>query len=343
MKDYPAFRTEEFVADDSFREWVIAPCTGSELFWSSFLERNPHQKPQVEEARMLVLALQVKEQEVSDDRLRISLQQLEQKLNFGTAEVTSAKTISLAPPRWVYQLAATLTLLAVGIGAWWFIAGPLAETRYQTAFGETRRILLPDQSTVVLNANSTLVIKRNWSDHVPREVWLEGEAFFQVQKRPGSGNARFTVHTTDLAVEVLGTSFNVKERAQGTQVVLNTGKVKLNLTQAPAKEEILMVPGEAVEYTRQSKQVVKREVNPEQLSAWKNNRIMLNNTPLREIAQIMEETYGVEVVFEDSTLAATVIDGTSLPTNNREAFVEALATTLNVQVIAENNSIIFKR
>lgn len=292
---------------------------------------------------MLVLALQVKEREVTDDRLRTSLQQLGQKLNFRPAEAPQAKKISLAPPRWVYQLAATLTLLAVGIGTWWLLAGPLAETRYQTAFGETRRILLPDQSTVVLNANSELIVKKSWSEDKPREVWLEGEAFFQVQKRTGSGNARFKVHTTDLDVEVLGTSFNVKERDQGTQVVLNTGKVKLNLTHAPTQEFIFMNPGEAVEYTRHSQQVVKREVNPEQLSAWKNNRVILNNTPLSEIAQVMEETYGVEVIFEDSTLASAILNGTSLPTNNREAFLQTLSATLNVQVVEENNSIIFKR
>lgn len=342
MKDYTAFRTEDFVSEAAFRQWVVAPTPESEFFWSSFLDRHAHRKKQVEEARMLVLALQIKEREVADERLRTSLQQLEQKLNLRPAEATRPKSILLAPPQWVFQLAATLAVLAVGIGTWWLLTGPLSETRYQTAFGETRRVLLPDQSTVVLNANSQLVVKKNWGDSEPREVWLEGEAFFSVQKKAGAENARFMVHTSDLDVEVLGTSFNVKERDQGTQVVLNTGKVKLNLTHARVQEPIFMKPGEAVEYARQSRQVVKREVNPEQHSAWKNNRVILNNTPLSEIAQIMEETYGVEVFFEDSTLASTVLNGTSLPTNNREAFLQALSATLDVQVIDDDN-IIFKK
>lgn len=88
---------------------------------------------------------------------------------------------------------------------------------YATQYGEQRVVELPDHSVVSLNANSTLRFRNDWSQaNTLREVWLDGEAFFSVQKQEGAaGPAKFIVHTNDLDVEVLGTRFNVSNRMAG--------------------------------------------------------------------------------------------------------------------------------
>jgi ferric-dicitrate binding protein FerR (iron transport regulator) len=70
---------------------------------------------------------------------------------------------------------------------------------------------LPDNSTVILNANSSLRYQENWEAELLREVWVDGEAFFSVVHT--HNHQRFRVNVTDdLKVEVLGTEFNVKDR-----------------------------------------------------------------------------------------------------------------------------------
>lgn len=112
-----------------------------------------------------------------------------------------------------------------------------------TAYGKTERITLPDQSVVLLNANSVLSYNDKWTDNKTREVWLAGEAYFEVKKSDARGNAKFVVHTDQLSVEVLGTEFNVNNRRGKTQVVLNAGKVRLT-SDTTLEKEIIMAPGE---------------------------------------------------------------------------------------------------
>jgi ferric-dicitrate binding protein FerR (iron transport regulator) len=102
---------------------------------------------------------------------------------------------------------------------------------------------------VLLNANSQLRTPARWPAGARREVWLEGEAFFQVTKKgaaPGGGTdgARFVVHTGQVDVAVLGTRFNVTNRRGQTTVTLNEGKVKLE--EGDLDGAVIMEPGELV-------------------------------------------------------------------------------------------------
>jgi ferric-dicitrate binding protein FerR (iron transport regulator) len=195
-----------------------------------------------------------------------------------------------------------------------------------------------------LNANTRLKIPKYWNSKNAREVWLDGEAFFSVEKKPGAADARFVVHTSDLVVEVLGTSFNVKERNDGTKVVLSMGKVQLNLADdLDTKEDILMQPGELIEFQKIENKLSKKEVNVDNYTAWRNNKLILDNTSMAEIARVMHEIYGVKVYFEDEQLQHIVLNGTSLPTDNQTALLTALSTTLNVSITRKQDKIIFRK
>ena len=82
---------------------------------------------------------------------------------------------------------------------------------FQTTYGETKRILLPDSSTVLLNANSSISWSTQWKQVGKREVNLKGEAFFDVRKMNGM---QFVVQSGGMKVKVLGTVFNVRNRGR---------------------------------------------------------------------------------------------------------------------------------
>ncbi len=79
--------------------------------------------------------------------------------------------------RW-YAIAASVSAVLL-VASWWFLLRPAQPEFYQTAYGETQAIELSDGSLVTLNANSILKVATN--DDI-REVWLTGEAFFEIEE-----------------------------------------------------------------------------------------------------------------------------------------------------------------
>ncbi len=230
--------------------------------------------------------------------------------------------------RWYLSIAAALGLL---VGA--FVYRPLYEglttVQHATAFNETQTITLPDGSTVILNANSRLQYPRHWVDERPREVWLTGEAYFSVEKIPTRANQNFVVHTDGLAIEVLGTTFNVNQRDSTTAVVLTSGKVKLHRDGVP-QADVVMQPGERVVYTPRTEQIAQESTNPSVHIAWKDNLLIFEDQSLSDIAGTIEDRYGITLRFATPAIAQQRFTA-SLPADRIEVFFTMLASSYTVQ------------
>jgi ferric-dicitrate binding protein FerR (iron transport regulator) len=229
-------------------------------------------------------------------------------------------------------------LLVAGVAVRWITGKPPVQVR--TAYGSIRRVVLPDRSVVTLNGNSALSYSPVWSDNQAREVWLEGEAFFAVTHQHRKGNARFLVHINGATVEVLGTQFNVSNRGTDVRVVLSQGRIKLSL--AERKENLYMLPGEVVEISGAGSKVNRRKADPELYAAWRNGELIFNETPLGEIARIIESTYGRKVAFSQPDLSAYRISGT-IPGDNLDMLLEALAVSSDLQIIQKSNTILIHK
>jgi ferric-dicitrate binding protein FerR (iron transport regulator) len=207
---------------------------------------------------------------------------------------------------------------------------------YHTAYGETRSIVLPDGSSVVLNANSTLKVFSDWSKRPSREIWLDGEAFFSVVHK--KNNQPFKVITGEgVTVEVLGTTFNVYNRTNGTKVVLNSGQIRLNLPTEQSPEMIVMKPGEMVEYKEQHYK--KKAVNPLLYTAWTSNKIILDHTSLAEMVYMLKDSYGLDVKVSDSKLLQETVSG-SMPLGDPEVLLTQMAKAFQLDIKKEGNVII---
>lgn len=238
-----------------------------------------------------------------------------------------------------HKTAAAAAFLILSSLTYFFLSHTGSVVSHATAFSETKRLTLPDNSVVILNANSELTFNKDWTEQQDREVWLEGEAFFNVQKMPASGNAKFIVHTAQLDVEVLGTRFNVNNRRDETQVVLNAGKVKLSLEESA--DEIYMVPGELVEYSEETKVYKKQKINPEVYTSWRKDLLMLDNRTLKDIAIILEDTYGYQIHFADSGIAEKRFTAT-IPSGHVEMLFPMLAESFNLEISKKEKHIIME-
>ncbi|HET6542661.1 MAG TPA: FecR domain-containing protein [Chryseolinea sp.] len=233
----------------------------------------------------------------------------------------------------LYRVAAAILLLVAVSSVLYFnlpIVGEHAQLDtssavIETKYGERRTIVLPDESTVVLNGNSKLKYSKNWSGQI-REVWIDGEGFFAVQHT--KSHQKFVVHTREgLSVEVLGTKFNVKSREHGSEVLLTEGKVKLNVdnTESP----VYLNPGELA--TVKENQLSKRVVEGIQYTSWVRSKLVFDKTPLNELAQILQDTYGLKVSFQNEGLEQRQLSG-EISSASADDILFAIAETFNIKV-----------
>ena len=191
--------------------------------------------------------------------------------------------------------------------------------RIETAFGEVKRYVLPDNSVVILNGNSSIEYG-SWSDDEERSVSLHGEAYFSV--RHTSDHKKFVVRIPgEFEVEVLGTEFNVTARESNTSVVLNSGAVRLHGFSTDSA--IIMKPGERVALQSSRQAIVKTVVDTERYISWKDHKLIFDDTPLREIITLLEETHGYTVTVNDESLMDETFTG-AIPDNDINILVMGL-------------------
>ncbi len=307
--NYQDYTLEDFITDAYFRKWVNDPDEESTAFWYHWLEQHPEKRKEVAQARQLVSFLRFREDHLSEKDAREIWQQVEAAQHVAHPSRQRSWTLSVAPHFRAWQKIAALWAGILLVTAVFLLYDFHSTTSYTTQFGETKSLFLPDSSRVILNANSTLRYATEWTDQKPREVFLEGEAFFEVREKPTKGNAKFVVHTQQLDVEVLGTKFNVNQRRNRTQVVLNTGSVRLKVDQP--SPEVIMLPGEMVEYADSKAKFVKKQVDPELYTSWRENELIFVRTPLSDIAQMLEDNYGLQLVFQTPDIKQKRFTGSS--------------------------------
>ncbi len=329
--NYSDFTAGDFAKDEFFQAWVFnAHDESAAVFWRSWLMDHPEKQAVVEEALQILQSVRFSDYALAEDEVTQLWNRIHQ------LEVAPPNINPGARDLW-YKAAAGVVLVCL-VGLMYFYGARQPWKVYRTAFGETRTFVLPDGSTVVLNANSKLTLQSDWKNDPERDIYLDGEAFFSVVRKPD--NQLFKVHTKEgVTVEVLGTTFNVYNRTNGTKVVLNSGKIRLNLPTAKAPETIVMKPGEMVEY--KALHYNKTAVDPKLYSAWTDNRIILNHTSLREMINMLENNYGLDVVVENKSLLEQTVSG-SMPLGDANILLRQLGKAFQLKITRVDNNIEIK-
>ncbi|GAA3927756.1 DUF4974 domain-containing protein [Chitinophaga oryziterrae] len=230
-------------------------------------------------------------------------------------------------------VAASLLLIGVFIA---FMRNPtMGES---TAYAATKEVVLPDGSKVLLNAHSTLHYKKRWNSWKEREVWIEGEAFFTVTKKPSGYHPKFVVHANGLDVAVIGTEFNVYCRRNKVVVVLEKGKVTATGT-GDIKGTCSMHPGQMIELN--STGIHLSDVTPVAYTSWKQHRLYFTNAPLSRVAQVLEDNYGYHITWKDKKRMQDTFTG-SCPADDTQMLLKAIGLVYNMSVTVKGNTIIFQ-
>jgi transmembrane sensor len=158
-------------------------------------------------------------------------------------------------------------------------------------------IELPDGTQVWLNTNSTLEYASDFGKNV-REVVLKGEAFFDVRKKQ---QQNFIVKTDQVSIRVKGTRFNVRAyEGEDSNTTLEEGKVEI--TVQGQQQTYAMKPGDQITVANKEQKIIFQKVNPSNFSAWKEDTLVFDNTPLSDIILKLENRFKVKIVI-DRTIA----------------------------------------
>ena len=336
--DYSRFTEADFLCDKLFQEWILNPDEANNAFWEDWMKRYPEKQATLNGAKKLLQNIGFKEHWPDEARVQEGLASALARIEFERR------------PGLIRRLGGWQRIAAVFIGlcvitiATYLIIGGSSVNQYATGYGKTDTIYLSDKSMVVLNGNSKIRYESNWKKNQAREVWLEGEAYFDVTHLNKDTSMlkpeeRFLVHTPDLTVEVLGTTFNVSQRRNSTEVTLLTGSINLIFKNGLSQ---ILEEGHAVRYSAMTNELVAVGKVPENYSSWTAKKLMLINPTTENVVQYLEDTYGKKIILLDRRMAKIVIEG-PIDIDNLDDALFILSFVLKVEVIRENDStLVFK-
>ena len=321
---------ESLAALERFQNYCLHPSKEAIVYWEQWLKQNPTHQTVFEEAKELVVALnlEVSEEEVAQEFTRFK-QIVDRQQHTATTKVISIAKSTTSPKKtwtnWIQVAAVGLLLLAmIGVGSMYLVPKPTL-VNLTTDFGQIQTHLLPDGSKVILNANSTLRFEKYWSTDSPRKVQLEGEAFFEVKKQ--SAATQFRVHTNQGIIQVLGTSFNVSQRADLLEVALLEGNVALV---TPTHPTIQMQPGEFVRLKKNAN-IEHHQADVDATSAWRFHRMVLRGVTIEQLTKRLQYEFNLQVIVKNQALLQRKINAT-MPKNDPELLLKALSEIYDLKI-----------
>jgi transmembrane sensor len=333
---YTGYTEAQFAADKYFQQWVLEADEDAERFWNAFLQLHPEKVLAVSRARQLVEGLACNNDYGVTSPLSAAEKQAIKERIFSHLElplysdtpVPVQGTAGRQRP-WLIWTAVAAAMVAVAAPVYCLMnAGQNVPGPKTTAFrtiaagpGEIKKIVLPDSSVVLLNANSAI-------EYSGREVHLTGNAFFTIKK--DNELKPFVITVRGMRIAVLGTQLNVDARSAQTEVTLTSGKIKVShfaaggggadaarraggedaarraggagsagVGGATDTAAVYLHPGEKLLLDTSSQTFVRSKVNGSLYSAWTENKWDFRQTNLEEITRLIKEYYGVDVVFKN--------------------------------------------
>lgn len=226
-------------------------------------------------------------------------------------------------------------VLGVGVYVWMNGGGGKQEIALvkdpQQLASYSRYVTLPDGSSVILNAGSTLEFKKVFNDK--REVRLNGEAYFDIKK---DADRPFIIYTGNIKTTVLGTAFNIRAYPHMSKIIVSvtSGKVKVE-----KGEKVLAVldKDQQIVYNVPNEVATQEAVNAQQLvTKWTMKEMVFDEESFESVVELLSRRYGVTIGFKNPALKNCTIRASFVGTESLKNVLETLSTISNSTYIVEN-------
>lgn len=370
---------EDLVFSRSFRNWVLdrnSPETG---FWEDWVIRNPDKRNLVHHAKAVIYALQLNPKKLSDEEIDTEVKKALQRLReapralpgepFSGHVPGKRSRLAGATPfhgRYARPLERAALFMGVCLVAWLIYRGatPLHPPRHRdvfhsflanykkepvqqqnTATNADQTIVLPDGSSARLGPRSKLYYPSGFSAaRGRREIYLEGEAFFDIKRNAA---LPFYVYTGHVITKVLGTSFRIRAWSSDPQttVIVRTGKVSVyreddfyvNASGSNEPGGIILTPNQQIVYNREGDDHRLNKTlaeDPQPLTdmqdvqapgrsrrpAARDTAMAFDATPISQVFRRLQQLYGIPILYDEETLSSCSLSATM----GNESFYEKL-------------------
>ena len=210
--------------------------------------------------------------------------------------------ISLPYKNWA--IAASLVFL-IGLSVFFYQTSNAVESKqFAVKLGEHAKVKLSDGTQIWLNAGSVLKYPKEFKGDT-REVYLSGEAFFEVAK---DKKHPFIIHTNKMDTKVLGTSFNVQAYPDQTTQEVSVATGRVNVKSTVTEENVYVTPGQKVVFKSQDNKLQAfKDVPVNAISLWRKNIMVFEETPLPEVVATINRNYNVSIEVKNKNLNALKI------------------------------------
>jgi len=243
---------------------------------------------------------------------------------------------------------------------------PIAYQEINVPYGARSKILLPDGSTITLNAGTTLRYGNSFGKS-NRDLWLDGEAYFVVNK----STTPFVVHAGTVQIKALGTQFNVRAYSSENNIetTLVEGKVAISDSNAPEpNKEVTLLPNQKLIVAKDgtpekmetsnpanenkivaqpaliSIQKIEKQENIDPLPdiSWKDNEWVIYRESLENLAIKLERRFDVKISFQEESLKTLRYNGT-LPDESLEQVLNIIALVSPIKYSVKGKSVVFSK
>lgn len=189
--------------------------------------------------------------------------------------------------------------------------------------GQISEFTFADGTRIWLNSGTTIRFPNSTREEV-RNVYLEGEAFFEVSE---DKEKPFVVHAGNQEARVFGTSFNVRAY-EGTEFIETTlVEGSLGVSANKGSEVVMLQPGEQFRLAVNGGKNILQKVDTHHFEAWKEGKLIFRNKPLGEIVSDLERWYNVKIRFEQEEIKEYRFSGTILKYKPIDQILEAIKLT----------------
>lgn len=236
------------------------------------------------------------------------------------------------------RIAASVTIsMGILLGIYWYLIAPkhpYFNTIEIVSTGETLNETLPDGTKITLNKHSKVAYTEKLFGKT-RAVKMSGEVFFDVTSIP---DKPFEISVKDVAIKVLGTSFNIKSNAKGTEVIVETGAVQVSRDDIVIK----LKPNEKVIARVEEKGLEQRKQTDHLYDYYRSKVFKLEGTPLWRFIEVLNDVYHTQIVIENTAIANLPIN-TTFENDSLKTILNTICETLQLRTEKKGRITTIKR
>lgn len=326
---------DNLLTNEDFISWVKTPSRERDIYWKNWLIKFPDAKEEFDKAVKIVQSIEFTESLPTEMEYNAALHNILSEIESYKAKRIKKKAII----GYSLKIAASFILL-FGIGYLFTLFSntisnneEITVIKRATSKGQKMNMVLPDGSFIRLNAESKIVIHKDFGKK-DRKVSLEGEAFFEVSP---NRDQPFIIYAGDSETRVLGTSFNINafDRDSGIRIAVKTGLVRVTIKDL--KDTINLEENQLLVFNRPNGVASVSGFNDYEELGWKDNILYFKNANFDEIRSKLERWYGVS--FETGGLKAIESFSGAFYGESLEKVLDAINYTSKYNYQLKNNSV----